>query len=173
MEPLFGGTLANPPEQARRIWNEARLYPVEVALRWLWNKPEVATVLSGMSSLDQVKQNLAVASQATVGALTETERQVLARVRHAYEELSPVPCTRCGYCLPCPQGVDIPGNFQLYNGAVALGGNTQALNHNLYGQMPAEKRADKCVACRECEPKCPQGIAISEWLPKVHAAMGP
>lgn len=173
MEPLFGGTLARPPEAIRQVWDAApgRPDPADVALRWLWNKPEVSVVLSGMSALDQVQRNVASACRGGVGALGPDEAALVARVRDAYRGLNPIPCTRCGYCLPCPQGVAIPENFGLYNDAQVHQGSTAGLNRNLYAALPATARAEACVACRECEPKCPQGIAISEWMPRVHAAL--
>jgi len=171
MEPLFGGTLANPPEPIRQVWEEEDLDPVDAALRWLWNKPEVSLVLSGMSTMDQVKANVATAETAGVGGLSEKQTAAIKRAQAKYEELSPIPCSKCGYCLPCPEGVAIPENFQLYNNARMLGGNAQSLNHNLYVQKPDEMRAENCVGCRECEEKCPQSIKISEWMPKIHEAL--
>jgi predicted aldo/keto reductase-like oxidoreductase len=171
MEPLFGGTLANPPEPIREVWDAEELDPVDTALKWLWNKPEISVVLSGMSTLDQVKANVASADAARVGALPPKQTAAIKRAQAKYRELSPIPCTRCGYCLPCPEGVAIPENFQLYNNALMLGGNAKGLNHNLYVQKPDKMRAENCVVCRECEEKCPQSIPISEWMPKIHEAL--
>ncbi|HUU11466.1 MAG TPA: aldo/keto reductase [Phycisphaerae bacterium] len=170
MEPLFGGTLAAPPPPVRRLWDEAlgRPDPVDLALRWLWDKPEVSVVLSGMTALEHVRRNVASAERSGPGTLTAAERDLLARVRDAYQALDPVPCTGCGYCLPCPSGVAVPDNFQLYNNVQVFKGSTVGLNRNLYHDMPAAKRADRCTACRECEAQCPQGIAVSQWMPKVH-----
>lgn len=170
MEPLFGGTLANPPEAIRALWDEAGKDPADVALRWLWSKPEVATVLSGMSTLEQVKRNVASAEKVP-GTFSAEERELIARVRLKYRELSAVPCTACGYCVPCPNGVAIPENFQLLNHVRIHGGSVTNLNRNLYAQMPKEKRADSCVACHKCEERCPQQIKISDWLARVHLAM--
>ena len=171
MEPLFGGTLAHPPEPIRQVWDEEKLNPVDTALRWLWNKPEVSLVLSGMSTMEQVVANVATAETAEVGGLSAKQAAAVQRAQAKYEELSPIPCSKCGYCLPCPEGVAIPENFQLYNNARMLGGNAQSLNHNLYVQKPDEMRAENCIGCRECEEKCPQGIKISEWMPKIHEAL--
>ncbi len=172
MEPLFGGTLANPPEPVRKVWDEApgSPSPVDVALRWLWNKPEVSVVLSGMGTLQQVKENVASAGASGVGTMTEAELQLIARARDAYGALNPIPCTGCGYCMPCPSGVDIPRNLQLYNNSLVFKGNTKGLNRNLYNDMPAGKRAEACTQCGECEEKCPQKIPIRQWLPRVHEA---
>jgi len=172
MEPLFGGTLAVPPEPVRRIWDAApgRPSPVDIALRWLWNKPEVSLVLSGMGTLEQVKQNVASACASGVGTMTRAELDLVARVAEAYKALDPIPCTGCGYCMPCPSGVDIPRNLQLYNNAVVFKGNTMDLNRNLYNDMPAAKRAEACTDCGECDQKCPQNVPVRQWMPRIHEA---
>ena len=168
MEPLSGGTLANPPEPVRAVWDSAGpAEPVDLALRWLWDKPEVAVVLSGMSAPAHVRQNLDIASRSGVGTLTAAERELIARVQAKYRELSPIPCTKCGYCKPCPNGVDIPRNFEVFNAAAVLKGPTAVLNRNLYHLMPASERAAACVQCRECEEKCPQHIAVADTLARV------
>jgi len=171
MEPLFGGALAKPPASVRALWDAAGKDPADVALRWLWDKPEVATVLSGMSTLEQVRANVASAAASGVGKLSPEERELVARVREGYKELAAVPCTGCGYCVPCPNGVAIPENFMLLNQVRVHGGGVAGLNRNLYAQMPEEKRADACVACGKCEERCPQHIKIADWLARVHAAM--
>ena len=170
MEPLLGGTLAGPPDAIQAIWDAApvRRSPAEWALQWLWSKPEVAVVLSGMSAMAQVVENVASAERSGVGLLTDDDLQRVARVRDAYEALHPVPCTRCGYCMPCPTGVDIPRNMQLYNDALVFQGNHLVLNRNLYRGMPEAARAGACVACGQCEEKCPQQIPISDWMPRIH-----
>jgi predicted aldo/keto reductase-like oxidoreductase len=166
MEPLLGGALANPPPAVKQIWDEAGKNPVEMALKWLWNKPEVSVVLSGMSTMEQVKQNIEFASRSGVGLLTEEDLKLVARVHTVYKKLRPIPCTKCGYCMPCPNGVDIPWNFEVYNNGVAynsMGASKWAYNNNI----PAEKRASACVGCRTCEEKCPQKIKISEWMQRI------
>jgi predicted aldo/keto reductase-like oxidoreductase len=170
MEPLLGGALANPPPPIRKLWDESpgRPDPADIALRWLWNRPEVSVVLSGMSTLDQVKRNLASACAAGVGRMGTAELDVVARVRDAYQALHPIPCTQCGYCVPCPHGVAIPDTLELYNIGLTFGGNALSLYRALYGNMPAEQNASACEACGECEPKCPQQIPITQWMPRVH-----
>ena len=113
MEPLFGGTLATPPALVQVIWDRVadRYQPVDLALQWLWDKPQVSLVLSGMSTLEQVVANVQSANRSGVGTLTPEERELIDEVRRQYERLSPITCTKCGYCLPCPQGVNIPRNF--------------------------------------------------------------
>lgn len=172
MEPLLGGCLVNPPASVQRVWDESGTArtPAEWALQWLWHKPEVSVVLSGMSTMAQVEENLGSAGRSAVGSLTAGDLELVRRVREAYEAVSVVPCTRCGYCMPCPEGVDIPGNLQLYNDALVFGGNQAVLNRNLYNGMAENARASACVACRTCEEGCPQGIEISELMPKVQEA---
>jgi uncharacterized protein len=169
MEPLFGGTLANPPPTVRRIWEAAEppSRPVDLALRWVWDQPEVSLVLSGMSTLDQVRENVAIASRAKAGTLTAAEHELLARVRDEYQRLAPIPCTRCGYCLPCPSGVQIPLNFELYNQAAVYQGSSRLLCRNLYLSLPESQRAAACDECRTCEDRCPQHLVIPELLQRV------
>jgi predicted aldo/keto reductase-like oxidoreductase len=103
--------------------------------------------------------------------LSDDELAVVARARAEYDDMCPVPCTQCRYCMPCPNGVDIPRNFELLNdGAVRLGIDFFA--RHFYGMMPEGARASACIQCRECEVKCPQQIVISEWMPVVHAVLG-
>lgn len=170
MEPLLGGCLAGPPDPVRAVLDEApvRRTPADWALQWLWHKPEVAVVLSGMSAMEQVVQNVESACHSAIGSLTDEELEVVARARDAYAAFNVIPCTRCGYCMPCPNGLDIPANLQLYNDALVFGGNQRVLNRNLYRGMTEDERAESCVACGKCEEKCPQDIKISEWMPKVH-----
>ena len=175
MEPLLGGCIAAaPPEAVQAIWDAApvRRSPAAWALHWLWHKPEVAVVLSGMSSLDQVVENLATADASGVGTLSADDLARVAQVREQYAALRPVPCTRCGYCMPCPQGVDIPRNMQLYMDACIFGGNQRELNRNIYRGLAEEKRAAACIACHECEEKCPQSIAVSEVLETIAKEFG-
>jgi predicted aldo/keto reductase-like oxidoreductase len=172
MEPLFGGTLARPPAVVQEIWDAAGRDAVDMALRWLWNKPEVAVVLSGMTAMEQVRQNLASAERSGVGSLAADELDLIARVQAKYTELSPIPCTKCGYCMPCPNGVNIPGNFELYNDGTVFKDPSLGLCKNLYKLLPEAERASACVQCRECEEKCPQQIKISEQMPRVHEELG-
>lgn len=169
MEPLFGGTLANPPPSVRQIWDEdgGRFQPADVALRWLWNKPEVSLVLSGMSTLEQVRQNVASAEHAAVGSLTDAELALVQRVQLEYQRLNPIRCSNCGYCLPCPSGVAIPANFSLYNQATVFQGSTQGLCRNLYLSLSEAERATACVSCGTCEDRCPQQLPIADLLGRV------
>ena len=127
MEPLFGGSLANPPDPVQEIWQQTDRRPADMALQWVWDHPEVSLVLSGMSTLEQVKQNLESAERSGVNQLSDQDRALLRQVQDKYRELSPIPCTKCGYCSPCPNGVNIPLNFELYNNATLFKGNSQVL----------------------------------------------
>ena len=172
MEPLLGGRLVNPPQPIQALWDGAptKRSPADWALQWLWNQPEVSVVLSGMSTMQQVEENLASASISGVGTLTEADLALIAQVREKYKALCPIPCTRCGYCMPCPNGVDIPRNFEVYNSGVMYDKPEQARNE--YRWIQEEHRASACIQCRECETKCPQSIPISEWMPVIHRALG-
>jgi predicted aldo/keto reductase-like oxidoreductase len=164
MEPLLGGYLANPPAHIGPIWDDAKQNPVDLALRWLWNKPEVATVLSGMRSMDDLEKNLSSADNSGIETLSKGEQDIIIKVREEYEKLSHIPCTKCRYCMPCPHGVNIPRNFELYNGSLI----NPYLNKALYtGNIREVERAKSCTGCRACEKKCPQHIKISEWMPRV------
>ncbi len=170
MEPILGGCLANPPAAIRAILDSApvKRSPAEWALQWVWNHPEVSVALSGMSTMEQVVENVESACRSGAGSLTPEELDLIARAQKAREELGVSPCTGCGYCLPCPHGVDIPFNMQLYNDALVFGGNQKVLNRNLYNGLAQEARAGACQACGECEDKCPQDIPIREWMAKIH-----
>jgi predicted aldo/keto reductase-like oxidoreductase len=172
MEPLLGGKLVNPPDPIQALWDgtPARRAPADWALQWLWNQLEVSVVLSGMSAMQHVEENLASAGVSGTGTLTSDELALFDQVRKKYDELCPIPCTKCGYCMPCPNGVDIPRNFAAYNEGVMYDKPDKAREG--YKWIDEEKRASACIQCRECEEKCPQSILISEWMPIVHQVLG-
>ena len=172
MEPLLGGSLVNPPEPIKAMWETApvKRSPADWALQWLWNKPEVSVVLSGMSTMQQVIENVESASRSGIGSLTAEEVALVKRVGERYHTLKPIPCTGCEYCMTCPQGVNIPRNFAIYNNGYMY--NSLQGARDEYKEMSEDSRADVCIACRECESKCPQHILISEWMPQVHAVLG-
>ncbi len=182
MEPLLGGKLVNPPHSIQSLWDRAGNGRTSVgwALQWLWNQPEVSAVLSGMSTLEQVKENVALADTAAVGALTAQELALYDRVRARYRDLTVIPCTNCRYCLPCPQGVDIPANLGNYNDGIMYDKPDSARGqyewwkyaHEVAGIMERDIRAAQCIQCGECEDKCPQGIQIAKWMSTIHAVLG-
>ena len=167
MEPLFGGVLVNPDGPLGDVWKESGKNPVDLALRWLWDKPEVSLVLSGMSSMQHTVENVAIADRSAVNSLTNEERSIIEKARIAYEASTPVKCTKCRYCLPCPFEVDIPKNFEIYNSAKSLPGS-MVLNKALYNFTPKNNRADNCTECGECEGKCPQHLPIQQHLKETH-----
>ncbi len=170
MEPIRGGRLTKSvPPSVQEIWDAAPVQraPAEHALQWVWNQPEVSVVLSGMSTFEQVEQNLASAGRSGVGSLTEEELAAYARVREAYEALCPIPCTDCKYCMPCPNGVNIPGVFDIYNDAIMY--ENPERGQMVYNHfMSEDERANLCIECGECLEKCPQQIEIPDWLKKAH-----
>jgi predicted aldo/keto reductase-like oxidoreductase len=181
MEPLLGGKLVNPPEPIERLWDRAvvkRAAP-EWALQWLWSQPEVSVVLSGMSAMEQVRDNVASAELSELGLLTQDELALISEIRDRYSELCPIPCTACRYCMPCPNGVDIPRNFGIFNQGrmydkvdSARADYAWMAEAQRLGIAAEDGRAKSCVQCKECEPKCPQQIRISEWMVHVHNVLG-
>jgi predicted aldo/keto reductase-like oxidoreductase len=173
MEPIRGGRLANNiPPAVQKIWDSAPVQrtPAEWALQWVWNQPEVSLLLSGMTTMQHVEENLASAKRSGVGILTGDELALYDEVRAAYEALCPIPCTDCKYCLPCPSGVNIPGVFEIYNDLMAYGDEDRAqMFYDVF--MKEEERANVCTECGECLEKCPQMIEIPDWLAKAHEVL--
>ncbi len=171
MEPLRGGRLAQnpPPAPVAEVWAQAEQQrsPADWALQWLWNQPEISLVLSGMSEMVHVEENLASAAVSGVGTLSEEELALIDEVREAYLALGPIPCTDCKYCLPCPNGVEIPRIFELYNESKMYGdpGGPRWAYANIINEA---QRANACIECGNCEEQCPQGIEIIEWLQTAH-----
>jgi predicted aldo/keto reductase-like oxidoreductase len=176
MEPLRGGRLGTAPEAVAKVWATApkQRSAAEWALLWVLNQPESTLALSGMSTMDQVVENLEVAGRSGVGLLTDEEMALFDRAREAYHGLSPIPCTSCGYCLPCPSGVAIPRVFQIYNeSAMYDDARTGRFRYRGPGGLKEEERADQCTKCGECLEACPQEIDIPEWMKTVHELLGP
>lgn len=173
MEPIRGGQLVDPPPHIQDLWNAApkKRAPADWALQWLWNQPEVSVVLSGMSTMEQVQENIASADASRINALTQAELALVEQVRARYQELSPIPCTNCGYCMPCSNGVNIPRNLEIYNEGKLYDKPDRAREaYNVW--LPEKERASACLDCDECEEKCPQSIPISDWMPRVHQVLG-
>ena len=185
MEPVKGGTLANPPAEALAVMNTApvKRTPVDWALQFLWNRPEVALVLSGMSNQKMVDENCASADRSGINSLSTEEEAVIANLAEIYRRKILVPCTACEYCMPCPVGVNIPQNFAILNN-VSL--ENSALRRwqtkRGYKKLVSSKEkldsrnsngnASMCVNCGQCLEKCPQHIDIPTELVKTHAVLG-
>lgn len=171
MEPLLGGRLANPPAPIREILDASgvKMSAPNLALQWIWDHSEVTTILSGMSTMEQVKANIAYANASR--PLNEAEMAVISSMKKRYAERTVIPCTKCNYCMPCPSGVNIPRNFELFNDAHMHEDFPEARFVYRVFTPPAE-RASECTECHTCEGLCPQQIPISEWMPKVAEALG-
>lgn len=167
MEPLRGGRLVNKlPEEAVRIMEKypTKYTPVQWALRWLWNQPEVTCVLSGMNSLEMVEENVNTASVAEVGELTESDEAMLKEVVAAIHSNMKVGCTGCGYCMPCPKNVDIPGTFAIYNRFYLDKKKAKKEYLMCTALRKTSSAASNCVECGKCEKHCPQQIQIRQEL---------
>lgn len=166
MEPLRGGCLTNNiPSGIQAIWDQAETKRslAEWALRFLWDQPEVNVVLSGMSTMEQVMENIKVAEDGHANSLTNEERNLIREVKEAYSARIHVSCTGCNYCIPCPAGVDIPLNLNLLND-VYIYENLEKPSGN-YSFLKAKKAsASFCTECGECEEKCTQNIPIRKYL---------
>lgn len=168
MEPLRGGRLVEPPDKVQELWDEAdqKRTAADWSLQWLWNQPEVSLVLSGMSSMKQVEENLSSANSSGVGHLSAKELDLIEKVRITYQEMALIPCTNCGYCVPCPEGVDIPRILRIYNDGIMYDKvNLAGSDYRMW--VPDTNKGSLCVVCGECESKCPQDIPISEWMGKI------
>ncbi|PKN71373.1 MAG: aldo/keto reductase [Candidatus Cloacimonetes bacterium HGW-Cloacimonetes-3] len=171
MEPLRGGKLVSPiPHEISSIWCNSKLNrsPQEHAIRWVWNLSGCTTLLSGMSTLEQVKENLALADICNAEELSETELKLYRKVRREYLKRIPIPCTECRYCLPCPAKIAIPTIFGVYNESVMFEEKPRHANeYKVF--IPKESRADKCTKCGACIPKCPHHIDIPSQMEKIAA----
>ena len=174
MEPLRGGKLVNAmPKPVYHMWEGAyvKRSPAEWALRWVWNRPEVTLLLSGMNSMDMLEENLRIADEAQAESLTERDFELFDRARALIAESTKVPCTACGYCMPCPHGVDIPMCFTSLNDIPIEGKFRSWTQYLMYTSMTSKvTSASLCVKCGACEPRCPQGIAIRDNLDAVKRA---
>ncbi|MDO4334133.1 MAG: aldo/keto reductase [Eubacteriales bacterium] len=168
MEPLRGGKLVNNlPSKARKLFEEypVRRSPAEWALRWLWNQPEVTCVLSGMNSVEMVRENGKTASEAQAGEFAIAEEELLKNVVREINAKMKVGCTGCRYCMPCPKKVDIPGTFAAYNRLATDGKFTGLREYFMCTALRKEPTsASNCVECGKCEQHCPQHIEIRREL---------
>jgi predicted aldo/keto reductase-like oxidoreductase len=173
MEPLKGGRLAKtPPISVKQLWgkSETPKTPADWALRWVWNHPEVTTVLSGMNSMEQITENMKTSETALPNSLSKKDLALIDNVKEQYNELIKVQCTACSYCMPCPVGVDIPKNFALLNEA-SMYDEQDSQSHAYNNDLTLKERAVSCVECGKCETLCPQHLEIRKHLKEVNAAM--
>ncbi|MDY9924627.1 aldo/keto reductase [Methanobacterium sp.] len=174
MEPLKGGVLADyVPQEVQAIWDDAplRRTPAEWALRYLWDIPEISVVLSGMNTRGQLKENLETAADGLPHSLTSEELKIMEEVKQVYQGKISVECSRCGYCMPCPSGINIPQCFSYLNQAEMLEDYSEVKNQ-YYFMLKDTQRAGNCLECGLCEELCSQHINIREELRKVEKKMG-
>ena len=168
MEPLRGGKLVSMlPQDAVQIMQKYTVShsPAQWAFRWLWDQPEVTCVLSGMNSMEMLQDNIHTASTAFIGELTAADRQMLEQVVSVINAKMQVGCTGCGYCMPCPKGVDIPGTFAAYNRLYSEGKFAGLKEHFMCSAARKDSTAAyNCIGCGKCESHCPQHIQIRQAL---------
>jgi len=173
MEPLRGGRLAKGPKEVQDLWDSFKEEhsPAGWALRYLWDKEEVKVILSGMNNFDHIDDNIKEASIAEVNMLSEEEKDLINKVKTIYKSRLKVDCTNCKYCMPCPHGVNIPGNFAIYNNA-SIFDDKEYFTRQYFAQLKPEELADMCQQCGTCEPLCPQNIEIIKQLEYVAMYFG-
>ncbi|MDR1985988.1 MAG: aldo/keto reductase [Treponema sp.] len=168
MEPVRGGSLANLPEEAALIFKAAdpKASPASWSLRYAASLPGVQVVLSGMSTLEQVQDN--VKTMSPFKPLTQDERVVIEKALTAYRKAATIPCTSCRYCMDCPQGVEIPKNLGIYNNYQRAVSQSNPMANFLfemeYRLFKESEQASNCVSCGDCKTRCPQGIDIPRWI---------
>ncbi len=175
MEPLRGGKLVNRlPKAAEEIFADypVQRTPAQWAFRWLWNQKEVTCVLSGMNSMEMLEENIQTASTTEIGELSREDEEMLSRVVAAINAGMKVGCTGCGYCMPCPKGVDIPGAFASYNRVASEGKLAGLKEHFMCSAARQDSTAAyNCIGCGKCESHCPQGISIRQELKNVQKTL--
>jgi predicted aldo/keto reductase-like oxidoreductase len=162
MEPLRGGKLAvNLPKVVQATFDraESKRTPAGWALNWIWNHPEVSTLLSGMNNMEQVIENIKSANCATEGFFSTNDISVIMSVTDIFKKRVKIGCTACGYCMPCPHGVNIPGCFDYYNNFQMFG-----KEENYHRFLKPQQRASACTECGSCLDLCPQSLAIPDLM---------
>jgi predicted aldo/keto reductase-like oxidoreductase len=172
MEPIKGGKLAYASDDIQKVWDssDVKRSPAEWALKWVYDFPEVSVVLSGMSNMDHVKENIELTKNSLPKSLTKKEHEIIDKVTSIYNERVKVGCTSCEYCLPCPQGVAIPNIFSLYNNYYVYGAKEQSKTSYLK-LIKENKDVSKCIECGECEQLCPQHLEIISFLKDAKQAL--
>jgi len=170
MEPLRGGNLVAPvPAEVTELWKKAakQRSAVEWALGWIFDKKDLSLVLSGMSTMDQLTENLEIANTAEPGSFSQAELTLIDETERLYRKNIRIGCTGCRYCMPCPSGVDIPRNFAVWNEYYMFGKSENA--RGAWNWIDAPVRADKCTECGNCVSHCPQQLAIPGELKNMAA----
>jgi len=173
MEPLRGGQLAKePPAEIKKLWQKfpvSRSY-ADGALQWLWNQKDVPILLSGMTTLQHVKENIESARKAEIGVLSAEELKIFKEVRKAYIKRLPFMCSSCKYCEPCPHGVAISSVLGFYMMNIMYDDLKRSKSfYNFF--LNDNNRANNCTECGECLAKCPQQIEIIKWLKEAHKVL--
>ena len=173
MEGMLGGRLAKAPENVQALYDAfpVKRSPVEWAFRWLCNHPEVATVLSGCNEAEQIDDNLRIFDTVEPGIMSDAELKLIDDVRAAYLSRTKIGCTGCRYCMPCPNGVNIPRTFATWNN-VSLYGIDPKADFDFRRMLENGETPDKCVACGACEAACPQHLNIIDGLKAAWSAIG-
>jgi hypothetical protein len=166
MEPIAGGKLAaDPPKEILALWEtaETRRTPAQWALHWVWNHPQVSVALSGMSTMEQVNENVASACCSSPCKMTEKELELIKQVKQKYKELGFNQCSDCGYCMPCPNGVSIPEILFLYN-EYCMKNKSAAIRRQYLMRIARKNQARRCIKCGKCEEVCPQKVPVIKLL---------
>jgi predicted aldo/keto reductase-like oxidoreductase len=170
MEPLRGGSLVNVPAPVKAIFDKMGKTPVQAALDFLWDRPEVSLLLSGMGYQEQVEENMAYADASAVGKLSDEERAMMLQAKEERRKFFNIPCTACNYCNICPQQIAIPAIFKAMN---RYGMGEESSGKKDYKAITEQGNVgDQCIGCKACEGICPQHIEISDWMPKIHKILG-
>ena len=173
MEGLLGGKLANVPQEVARIFQTAKpeRSAAEWAFRWLCHHEEILTVLSGVTDLSQLEENLRIFSEATAGGMSKEELKTVALARETYQKRILVGCTGCRYCVPCPKGVAIPDIFALWNRLYQFDEKNMQGNRAYQKILEKGQGGDLCIACRKCQNVCPQRLNVPDFLAQAHFSM--
>ncbi len=171
MEPLKGGKLTDKlPEKIQAFWNETpvKRSPAEWAFRWVSDFPEVLTILSGMTTPEQVAENIRICSEAEPNSLSEKEHSIIQSVAKEYNSLIQYACTSCKYCLPCPLKIDIPTVIGFYNDWYLFQEN-EKVKEGFFMWTSPKARPSICSKCKACEDHCPQHLPVSSIMGKASA----